>query len=236
MIRVFFTVISILLFLLSIRVEGKETFRIAKMDSPDHRLIIQVVGEAYERLQIPVEFIEFPGKRSLYEANAGAVDADLSRIKEVEQEFTSLRRVPTPVFWFEATVFSKRKDLKINGWDSLRGLRIGIMRGMVYAERGVKDFPKLTIVDKPIHLFKMLDSDRIDIAIFSDLNGLYIIKELKLTSIHALKPPLERILAYHYVHKKHEDLVPKLDSIFQEMKNSGQMDRMRQDFLRSSID
>lgn len=234
--RVFFAVVSILQLIVSIRVEGKETFRIAKMDSPDHRLIMRVVGEAYEHLQIPVEFVEFPGKRSLYEANAGTVDADLSRIKEVEQEFTSLRRVPTPVFWFEATVFSKRKDLKINGWDSLRGLRIGIMRGMIYAERGVKDFPRLTVVDRPIHLFKMLDSDRIDIAIFSDLNGLHIIKELKLTSIHALKPPLERINGYHYIHKKHEHLLPKLDSIFQEMKNSGQMDRMRQDFLRNSID
>jgi ABC-type amino acid transport substrate-binding protein len=216
--------------------QGKETFRIAKMESPDHRLIMRVVSEAYDRLQIPIEFLEFPGKRSLFEANAGYVDADLSRIKDVEKEFTSLRRVPTSIFWFEATAFSKNKDLKINGWESLRDLRIGIMRGMVYAEKGVKGLPRVTIVDKPSHLFKMLDSDRIDVAIFSDINGLALIKELKLSSIHALKPPLERIEAFHYVHKKHEDLVPKLDAIFQDMKTSGQLDRMRQDFIRESIE
>jgi ABC-type amino acid transport substrate-binding protein len=224
------------LFAQSVGAQGKEAFRIAKMESPDHRLLMRVVSEAYDRLQIPIEFIEFPGKRSLYEANSGYVDADLSRIKEIEKEFTSLRRVPTSIFWFEATVFSKNKDLRINGWESLRELRIGVMRGMVYAERGVKNFPRVTIVDKPVHLFKMLDSDRIDVVIFSDINGLALIKELRLSSIQALKPPLERIEAFHYVHKKHEALVPKLNAIFQEMKSSGQLDRMRQDFLRESID
>lgn len=219
-----------------IRTEAQENFRIAKMDSPDHRLVMRVISEAYKRLGIPVEFVEFPGRRSLYEANAGNVDGELTRIKEVEQEFTSLRRVPTPIYWFEATVFSKQKDLKINGWDSIRNLRVGIMRGMVYAERGVKDFPKVTVVDKPIHLFKMLDSDRIDVVIFSDINGSIIIKEQKLSAIHALKPGLDLIQGYHYVHKKHEDLVPKLDAIFQDMKNSGQIDRMRHEFVREFIE
>jgi ABC-type amino acid transport substrate-binding protein len=153
----------------------------------------------------------------------------------VEEKFTSLRRVPTPIFWFEATVFSK-KNFRVEGWESLHGLHIGIMRGMVFSERGVKNFPRVTVVDKPIHLFKMLDSERIDVAIFSDLNGLALIKEHKFTSIHALKPGLERIFAYHFVHKKHENLVPKLDSVFQNMKNSGQMDSVRQEFIRKFVE
>lgn len=236
MTNVFLKIIGVLLLLVSTPGESKETFRIAKMESPDHRLIMRIVSEAYDRLQIPVEYFEFPGKRSLYEANAGYVDADLSRIKDVDKEFTSLRRVPTPIYWFEATAFSKNKNLNIAGWESLRDLRLGIMRGMIFAERGVKGFPKVTVVDKPIHLFKMLESDRIDVAIFSDLNGLAIIKELRLSSLQALKPPLERIEAFHYVHKKHEALVPKLDAIFQDMKNSGQLDRMRQDFYHEIIE
>jgi polar amino acid transport system substrate-binding protein len=236
MTNVFLKIIGILLLLVSAPAESKEIFRIAKMESPDHRLIMRIVSEAYDRLQIPVEYFEFPGKRSLYEANAGYVDADLSRIKDVDKEFTSLRRVPTPIYWFEATAFSKNKNLNIAGWESLRDLRLGIMRGMIFAERGVKGFPKVTVVDKPIHLFKMLESDRIDVAIFSDLNGLAIIKELRLSSLQALKPPLERIEAFHYVHKKHEALVPKLDAIFQDMKNSGQLDRMRQDFYHEIIE
>ncbi|HET9238818.1 MAG TPA: transporter substrate-binding domain-containing protein [Oligoflexus sp.] len=236
MLRLIFKFMITALLAQSVGAQGKDAFRIAKMESPDHRLLMRIVSEAYDRLQIPIEFIEFPGKRSLYEANSGYVDADLSRIKDVEKEFPSLRRVPTSIFWFEATAFSKNKDLRINGWESLRDLRIGIMRGMVYAEKGVKGLPRVTIVDKPGHLFKMLESDRIDVAIFSDINGLALIKELKLSSIQALKPPLERIEAFHYVHKKHEALVPKLDAIFQEMKTSGQLDRMRQDFLRESIE
>lgn len=202
------------------------------MDSPDHNLIMRVIREAYRRLQIPIEFVQFPGKRSLYETSSGAADAELSRIYEVGLEFPSLRRVPTPIFWFDATAFAKTKHLKINGWESLRDIRIGIMRGMVYAEKEVQKFPRVTVVDKPFNLFKMLDSDRIDVAIISDLNGLHMIKEENFVAIHALKPALGRIYAYHYVHEKHAALVPKLDAIFQDMKDSGQLDRMRQEFIQ----
>ncbi len=211
--------------------QAKAEYKIARMDSPDHILIMRVICEAYKRLKIPIEFVEYPGRRSLTESSAGIVDAELSRVFEVGEKFPNLRRIPTPMFWFKSTVFSKRKNFKMTGWESLRDFRIGLMRGMVFSENGVKDYPRVSIASGPESLFKMLDSNRVDLVIFSDLNGQFLLSQRKRKDIYAITPALETNYGYHYVNKKHEHLIPKLDAIFQEMRDSGQLERMRNQFI-----
>lgn len=210
-------------------------YKIAKMDSPDHELIMGAVEKAYSKLGIDVEFIEYPGKRALVQSTKGAVDAELSRVFEIGVENPSLVRVPTPIFWFDATVFAKKNDLNINGWKSLRNLKVGIMRGMRFAELGTKDFPTVVAVENPRNLFKLLEADRLEVVVFSDLNGAYFIHKGRHNKIYPLAPSLQRIDSYHYVHEKHRDLVPKLDEQFKKMKMSGELDSMRKEFLLRTL-
>ena len=217
---------------ISMPVQAAETFKIAKMDSPDHILIMRIMAKAYGELQIPVEFLEFPGKRALLQSSTGAVDAELSRVYEVGSAYPSLLRVPTPIFWFEPTAFSKKVKFDLSGWESLKGYRIGIMRGMLYAEDGVRGFPRVELVGDPDRLFKFLDADRVDIVVFSDINGQYLIQTQKLTKIFPLIPGLGRINAYHYLHEKHRDLLSKLDQVLQKMKRSGELEAMREQFVQ----
>ncbi len=211
-----------------------DTIKIAKMESPDHFLAMRVVGAAYIRLNIPIEFIELPGPRALESSSRGEIDGELSRIYSVGEKYPTLIRVPTPISYFKPSVFSKNKHIKVNGWSSLKGYDIGFMRGMKYAERGLRDHDpeKLSISVVERHSFLMLSKNRIDIAISSQINGLIILKKLKLNQIHCLKPPLERLLTYHYLHEKNKKLIPKLDKILKQMVKRGEMERMREDFLK----
>ncbi len=221
----------VILLALSSSAYAQAPLRIAKMDSPDHLLLMRIVSKAYQKLQVPIEFVEYPGRRALLESSAGVVDAELSRVYELGLEYPSLIRVPTSIFWFDASVFSKNQAIKVNGWNSLRGLSIGIMRGMLYAESGLKGFSNVHVLGGSLNLFKFLDAGRVDIVVFSNLNGLYLINKHKFQNIHLLSPGLERIQTYHYVHEKHRALVPKLDAVFQDMKNSGELEEMRKAFV-----
>lgn len=223
--------VTMLSFGLSMPAFAGAALKIATMESPDHELIKRVVGKAYERLGVPVTFVEMPGKRALVESAKGALDGELSRVYQVGEDHPSLVRVPTPVFWFEPTVFTRELDFRVDGWQSLKGYRIGIERGMVYAERGTHGFPSVLSVDSPSSLFRLLELGRVDLVVYSDLNGIYMIHKEGLTSIRALSPGIERIEAYHYLHKKHADLVPKLDKIFKSMHASGEIEAMRKEFL-----
>jgi ABC-type amino acid transport substrate-binding protein len=221
----------LLSFSLSIPAFAGSVLKIAKMASPDHELIMRVVGKAYERLGVPVTFVEMPGKRALVESAKGSVDGELSRIHQVGEDHPSLVRVPTPVFYFEATAFTRELHFRVDGWQSLKGYRIGIERGMVYAENGTRGFPRVLSVDSPDSLFRLLELGRVDLVVYSDLNGIYMIHKQGLTSIRALSPGIERIEAYHYLHEKHASLVPKLDEIFKSMHANGEVEAMRKAFL-----
>jgi len=75
---------------------------------------------------------------------------------------------------------------------------------------------------------QILHRDRVDIVITARINGLLQIKKLNLDSIHALSPPLSREPVYHYLHEKHEALVPKIDRILKEMEKNGTLGRLRE--------
>lgn len=59
------------------------------------------------------------------------------------------------------------------------------------------------------------------------INGLLQLKRLNLKSIVPLSPPLSKMLVYHYLHKKHSALVPKIDRVFKSMKEKGELADLR---------
>ena len=60
-----------------------------------------------------------------------------------------------------------------------------------------------------------------DIVIASDYIGLKNIKELNLKGIKRLEPFIARNNLYHYLHKKHKNLVPRITAVLQEMEKEG---------------
>ena len=136
-------------------------------------------------------------------------------------------RVPTPYTFIESRAFSRKqtiqKEIQQHGWSALQGSRVGIIRGMKYAENDLKDIENIVNVDTTEQLFKMLELDRIDVAIASKVSGLFLIKKFDLQSIHLLEPALQRHDLYHYLHEKNKQFTPILDKIVRTMKESGEL-------------
>ena len=57
-------------------------------------------------------------------------------------------------------------------------------------------------------IFNLVSENRYDICISSRVEGLCQIKKQNLIGITALAPPLVKHDLFHYLNKKHEDLVP----------------------------
>ncbi len=216
---------------ISAPVLAQRTLKIARMDIPDHILLSRIVAKAYKNLQISVEFVELPGKRALIESSSGRLDAELSRVFEIGQQYPSLVRVPTSIYVFEPTVYSHKRKFKISNWASLKNYRIGVMLGMYFTHVSFKGFARVTMVDDLQRVYRLLDNGRVDLVVDSEINGHYWIKNLGLKNVRTLAPRMPEIRAYHYVHEKNSDLVPKLDREFLAMKASGEMEAMKQQFL-----
>lgn len=183
---------------------------------------LRVLEKAYRKLDISIELDKVPVARSIHIADAGVVDGELFRGKELGADHGNLIRIPVELFSGELTVFTKNYDIDIAGWDSLRGYRVGSHLGVKEIEAQSGDVDTI-FGTRPESLFEMLKRGRLDFVILPRHVGLAILSEIKLTEIKVLSPALECYGLYHYLHNKHLDLVEPITTILQQMVDSGEV-------------
>ncbi len=194
----------------------------AIQEEQTHAMAKEILREAYRRIGYNVLFESFPGHRSLIMANNGESDGDVARIGKTEKAFPNLIPVPTPILWFKGVAFAKNVDREINEWNDLKGLRIGIIRGIRYSEIGTKGLSPFFAKDMT-HLFKLLNQGRIQVAIAVLKAGeLEISQNYKTSGIRKFGKALFSAPLFHYVHKKNSHLVPELNNSLQEMEKTGE--------------
>ncbi len=161
-------------------------------------------------------------------ANAGTYDAEVARVIGLEEKFPNLIRIPVAIYQIEGVAITKNKDIPINGWESLSPYKIGVLRGVQFAEEGTKNLNRERS-NSLESLFRKLNAGRVDVVVEAKLNGVITIKRLMLhDSVRILQPPLVTIELFHYVHKKNEHLVPKLTQTLRKMRQNGLLDELIQ--------
>ena len=198
--------------------------------SANTEISLRVLKEAYKKIGIDVTYLPLPGERALRSSNAGQVDGEVFRIANVEKRYKNLVVVPTAINVLQGIAFTKNKDFPIKGWESLKPYKIGIQVGIKFAERGTQGMQRI-MVDTNEQLFKMLHSERVDVIVVAYANGLQALNRLKLSGIRSLHPAIQEYPLYHYLHKRHQSLVPKLNTVFREMQKMGRFEAIRKSVI-----
>lgn len=185
-----------------------------------------VVREAYARIGIEVQFEGFLAAEALEAASAGQVDAELQRIGGAQRRFPSLIPVPIPINDLQAAVFSSSYQFPIRGWHSLRPYRVGIVKGILFSERGTAGMDVRVAADYP-QVLRWLARGTVDVAVVPRIDGLEALRLSGLTGIHELDGVLETMFLYHYVHERHRELVPRLQAVLKQMLLDGTTRRLR---------
>jgi ABC-type amino acid transport substrate-binding protein len=205
------------------------------VDTPDQVIGAVIVKAAYEKLGIPVKFEILPGKRALAESSEGRADGEVHRIVEIGDEYPTLLRAPTPINYIEPSVFSKKHEFGVTDCAALQGYQIGIVRGVKHSQLCTQGMENVIAGDNLTGVMRMLNAGRVDLLITARINGLLMAKELKLDAIKPLSPPLSRFWVYHYLHKSHKDLVPKIDNVFKAMQESGELEALRAEAVQKLL-
>ncbi len=197
--------------------------------SPQNDYSDPVIRTAYARIGITVRFEGVQSAESIARVNAGLADAELQRVANITDQFPNLVRVPVPISASETIGVSKNPDIKLDGWESLSPYRIGMTKGSLAQEGGIPGL-SVTTADTPDELLDLLLRDEIDIAVGGRAGLITQIRRRHLEStVHRLDNMLEVVLLYHYVHKRHTDLVPQLRKALGDMLRSGELQRLRQE-------
>lgn len=189
-----------------------------------------VMQEAYRRIGIPIELREYSAAEALSMSNGGNVDAELQRIDGISNQFKNLVQVPIPINIIQGAVFSKKYRFPIMGWHSLRPYKIGIVRGILFAEQQTAGMDRL-VFDSYGALIEALQNDVVDVGVMLRIGGLDAIQKLRSHGISELEGVLETLFLYHYVHASRSDLADKLEPVLKTMLLNGEIRQKREQVL-----
>ena len=208
-------------------VVNAETLLVTRVENiPDQLIGSAIIKAAMAKIGIELTFVDLPAKRALLTSISGEADAELQRIYEVGQQNSSLIRVPTSYTYIDAVAFALTPNIKIDGWNSLKAYTVTRANGALFAESGLKGHDQVVIAADNEAVFKILKIERAELGISTLHYGKFITNKLGI-KVFPLKPILERIPLYFYLHKKNAHLVKRIDAVFSEMKASGELERIR---------
>jgi polar amino acid transport system substrate-binding protein len=218
--------------ILSLNSKANEIVVSGIRESMNSEISYLVLKEAYERIGFKLTWRAVNANDSLKESNDGQVDGELFRIAGVQKRFGNLLKVPTAINVLQAVAYSHKKDLKVDRWASLSNFRIGYQKGVKFAENGARNL-KTTTFDSTSELLNALESKRIDVAVLSRVNGIDETTKNNYSNIFEIKPYIQTYELFHFLNKKNEQFVFKLNKVLLSMKKKGRIKEIREDFLSS---
>ena len=194
------------------------------------RISEKVLRIAYKQMGYEIKFLALPPERGLVQANTGATDGDTHRKEDLEKDlYPNLIQVPVAINKANMVAFSKRNDITLKGWESLRSYKFGILRGQKFTEAKTAGMTKTFFVDAEKAIFAV-GSGSMDLVVLTEMTGVEIIKQANYFGIiKVLQPPFGTLKLFHYLHKKHQDLIPQLTSILKQMEASGEIEKVYQE-------
>ncbi len=225
---------AILLVTVPFTAHASEKLEFSSIKSTLSDIAFKVLEEAYGRINIEIELIPYPVLRSLRSSSTGLVDGELFKIKGLEKKYPNLIMLPVPITTVDSMIIGKKGPVPFTGWQSLAPLRIGIYRGVLFTKKKTAKAGCTKVFEIETHdqIFKMLEHDRIDIAILTRIACLKLIKKFGPTDIKLIEPPLETFPVYHYLNKKHFKIIPKLTEELEEMQKEGRIKQIRKEIIQ----
>lgn len=194
-----------------------------------------VLREAYRRIGVKLVIRKVPGARAVRLTTVGRLDGEVQRIDAFKNAFPTLIQVRPAINFLEAAVFSGSVKFEVEGWESLRSHKIGVVRGIKFAIDNTAGMRRY-IASGYGPLFRMLDLGRLDVGVVPRINGLWYQAWMKSDRILELRPPLMRLDLFHYLHKKHESLVPILAAELSKMRREGRLVAIREHVMTVLIE
>lgn len=186
------------------------------------KVLQQLSQEAFRRIGVEFKMVSLPSERSLKAADAGEVDGEGLRVAGLTAQYSNLLQVPERYERTSFVAFAKDATINLdNGWDSLKPYSVAFITGWKMFEANATGARAVTKVDKPEQMFHMLDSGRVDLALYTRTDGVALVRGLGLSSIVPVSPALKDVDMYLYLHKKHQALVPRLARALKDMKADG---------------
>ena len=191
-----------------------------------HRLL----QRAYDEIGYDVVLKRYPVKRTYVQADFDKVDGILISSKSLLADYKNLIPVPVPLAQAELVVLSITEDFVVDGPSSLEKYRIGLLRGYLLSEQITRTMQR-QIVEDYRALFSILQMKRVDVVIaLKRESQRFLATNPEFNDVRTLEPPLTTIPMYHFLNKRHRELISRVSPIVQRLIDEKLLERLYQPY------
>ena len=233
--------LTILLFLLPLTTKASGTIvfvgSLETKNSVQGRWLNLLYTDLFGRLGYTFRYDNFPPKRASLLSDRGAVDGEINRVLEYQDEHPNMIRVGEPHFSITIAAYAVKPNISLSSWSSFDNntFKVAYRRGIYIVEKN------LTARIKPKYLFEInrveqginkLFAGRTDLYVGAEAAVRRVVKELKDDGVDVTKLYQVGVMTTHdmyvYLHQKHADLVPQVTELLKDMKEDGTVDEYRE--------
>ncbi len=194
----------------------------------------RILKEVYSRLGIDFEYRELPIKRCLLKAIDGDTDGVSLRGAGLDQVYPNLKMISVPIGYADIVVYSKYVEFAVDSWQSLTPYSIGIVREFRRIREKTKGM-QVEAVPTLKQAFLKLNAGRTDVVV-ETRSSQCVLKNLNVSGIRILEPPLEEFSMFHYIHKRHTDIAVKVEKILKQMEQNGELKALQNQAIKDYME
>lgn len=203
------------------------------VDSPLNEVGIKLVRELYAQAGLSTSFINLSAARSEHLQNKGDIDAELVRVEGLDRIPENMIKIPEPMLEVVISAYTINPQITDASPETLLNFRLGARHGLDLGNR--LPGAQLTEVYRLKQLAYMLRHNRLDAIILSRMTSFFVIHKFGIKNLRELKPAIAKFQVHHYVHKRHEKLVPVITEILRKVKETGQTRRLIQQYMQAVL-
>lgn len=198
------------------------------LNSPTAIWMTRVYKDLFQRINVPLEIVHFPGQRANVAAEAGEIDGQFTRIYDYQRLYKNQLRINVPLVKLSTVAYTRASDelYLTNGWSSFDNLelRVDYVRGIVLSELNLKQWVLPQYLSNSTDLREgmlKLKYNRTDIFVHGNIavEGALLEDDYKGFIVPA--GLLDVALLYPYIHTSHFELAPKMEAALSAMKAEG---------------
>tara|TARA_R110000751_G_scaffold4165_3_gene19406 strand:- start:1602 stop:2375 length:774 start_codon:yes stop_codon:yes gene_type:complete len=201
--------------------------------NPVNAIAVPLIVEIYKRAGITVLPKPIPPLREARMLQEGTLDGVVGMLEGFEANHPDVIPIPVPLETLKVAAFVVDDTPDLATLLGGRRVRFSALRG-VDLQLKLPGYVEWVFVNEPSQVMQMLVRGRVDAAITVDIAGLRMAREMPEAPIRALQPALSEKHVYHYLHRNHADLVPRITAVMQTMYDQGYLQALHAQFRRGT--
>lgn len=234
--RAYYVFTFLLVIYFCFREVGAKEYKIGFTQHISQLVAAKVLKEIYQRAGMESAIHSYPGARLTSLIQSNILDGEVGRIAEYYKQNTMLKKIETPIYYFDAWVYVHQDEKnRHRSLSELKDLKVGILRGILYSEMITKDHKYLVRTDTSRQLFDLLAVKRLDAVIDTDFTRLAYVRKFNEQKIR----PDFFIKRYYFYHGLRNNLVQehqKVSKIMFDLNKSGELQKIIQQAEKEVLD